>query len=333
MRIADLARERLAHLPTPFTFLPTFSSALEGPDIWIKRDDLTGLAGGGNKARKLEFITGDARRKGADTLLTAGGLQSNHARMTAAAAAALGMDAVLFLSGEDPGYRQGNLLLDELLGAEAVYLGEGEDYEVPMEEWAERLRGEGRSPYLIPVGGSVPLGCAGYALAVLELVQQAIAAGVTLDHVVVSSGSGGTAAGLLLALAHLSPCTVLHAVLVSRSAEEVRQRILELAEQAAVLLEWPCEHVGGNLEVHDDFIGPGYAIATPEGVRAGLTLARTEGILVDTTYTGKGLSGLVGLIDRGRIGPGETAVFLHTGGVPAIFNESHQGTFDSVWRK
>ncbi len=333
MNIASLPRERLAHLPTPFTFLPRFSSALEGPDIWIKRDDQTGLAGGGNKARKLEFITGDARRMGADTLLTAGGLQSNHARMTAAAAAALGMDAALFLSGEDPGYRQGNLLLDELLGADVFFLGEGEGHEASMEAQAEKLRAEGRIPYLIPVGGSVPLGCAGYVLAGLELVGQAVAAGVNPDHLVVSAGSGGTAGGLLLALAHLSPNTVLHAVSVSRAAEAVRERTVQLAEQTAEVLQWPCDGLGDHLEVHDDFVGEGYAIATPEGLRAGLTLARTEGILVDTTYTGKGLAGLVGLIGNGRIGPQETVVFLHTGGVPAIFNESHRGTFDGVWRE
>lgn len=333
MNIASLPREPLAHLPTPLTHLPRLSSSLRGPSIWIKRDDQTGLAGGGNKARKLEFIAADARGTGADVLLTAGGVQSNHARMTAATAARLGMDAVLFLAGDEPEYRQGNLLLDELLGAELVFLDEEEDPEASMEARVESLRREGKSPYAIPPGGSFPLGCAGYVLGGLELAGQAIRAGITVDHLVVSTGSGGTAAGLLLALAHISPNTCLHAVSVGRSADEVRERILELAEGTAALLQWPCAGLGESLEVHDDFVGDGYAIPTPEGVRAGLALARSEAILVDTTYTGKGLAGLVGLIERGRIGPGETAVFLHTGGVPAIFDESHRGTFDRVWRR
>lgn len=332
MRIATLPRVRMAQLPTPLAPLPRFSALLEGPDIWIKRDDQTGLATGGNKARKLEFIMGEAIGAGADVVLTAGGPQSNHARMTAAAAAHTGLRAVLCLGGEDPAVRQGNLLLDELLGAEIVFAGERNIREV-MEEEAASLSSEGMKPYIVPVGGSVPTGCVGYVLAGLEMYEQAIEFGLEVDHLIVSSGSGGTAAGLLLALARVSPSTTLHAVTVSRSADEVRDRILELARETAQLLEVSADGVEACLEVHDQFFGEGYAIPTPEGLEAGLNLARTEGILVDTTYTGKGLAGLVGLTECGRFSREDTVVFLHTGGVPAVFEEARRGTFDSVWRE
>lgn len=332
MRIATLPRESMAQLPTPLTPMPRFTSLLAGPDIWVKRDDQTGLATGGNKARKLEFIMGEAIQVGADVVVTAGGPQSNHARMTAAAAARSGLGAVLCLGGEDPGIRQGNLLLDELLGADIVFAGEQNIGEV-MEETAARLREQGMNPYIVPVGGSVPTGCVGYVLAGLEMHAQATEAGLEVDHLVVSSGSGGTAAGLLVALARVSPSTTLHAVTVSRSAHEVRDRILGLARDTARLLEVPGDGIEGCLEVHDEFYGEGYAIPTPEGVEAGLNLARTEGILVDTTYTAKGLAGLVGLVKRGRFDAGEAVVFLHTGGVPAVFEEARRGTFDGVWRE
>lgn len=332
MRIAALPRERMAQLPTPLAPLPRFSSLLGGPDIWVKRDDQTGLATGGNKARKLEFIMGEAIQNGADVVLTAGGPQSNHARMTAAAAARCGLRAVLCLGGEDPGTRQGNLLLDELLGAEIVFAGERNIGEV-MEEKAAHLREEGMSPYIVPVGGSVPIGCVGYVVAGLEMYEQATEAGLAVDHLIVSSGSGGTAAGLLLALARVSPSTMLHAVTVSRSAEQVRSRVIELARETAQLLDVSAEGVEDCLEVHDEFYGEGYAIPTPEGLEAGLNLARTEGIVVDTTYTGKGLAGLVGLVKQGRFGADETVVFLHTGGVPAVFEEARKGTFDGAWKE
>ncbi len=328
MKISGFPCKELADIPTPLSFLPRFSEAVGDANIWIKRDDQTGLAMGGNKARKLEYLVGDAQQKGADVLLTAGGEQSNHARMTAAAAAAAGMRAVLFLSGEQPDVRQGNLLLDEILNAEIRFIGE-QDSGCAMQQHAEQLRGDGHAPYIIPVGGSVPVGCLGYVRAGIELAEQAMRQGVEFAHIVLAAGSGGTAAGLLLALHALSPGTGVHAVSVSREAELLAERILELTHQTADLLGWSHGDYTGQLRVHDQFVGEGYAVPTKEGLKAGHLLAKTEGILVDTTYTGKGLAGLVGLAGTGEFGPGEDVVFLHTGGVPAIF--STPDSFSFLW--
>ncbi len=328
MNLARFPRRRLAQIPTPLSYLPRFSSVLAGPEIWVKRDDQTGLATGGNKARKLEFILGDALKRGADVVLTAGGPQSNHARMTAAACAAVGMESILFLTGEDPGYRQGNLFLDELMGAQLRFVGDDEPEEA-MDDCAEALRREGQSPYIVPLGGSVPLGSIGYVLAAFEMWEQFVDEGADIEHVVMASGSGGTAAGLLAAISRLCPHVALHAVSVSRGAESMRERICRLTDDTLKLLGWPSESYEKCLQVHDEFIGEGYAVPTAEGIRAGQTLAQTEGIVVDTTYAGKALAGLVGLVDRGVIPDDEAAVFLHTGGVAALFEEAHRGTFAS----
>ena len=328
MNIADFPRENVAHLPTPLSFMPNFSEAVGKIDVWIKRDDETGLATGGNKARKLEYLVGEAKSQNADVLLTTGGLQSNHARMTAAAAAASGLKSVLFLTGEDPGARQGNLLLDELLGAQIQFIGE-QDAECAMQKYAEQLKEDGYTPYIIPLGGSVPVGCVGYINAGYEFLQQVIQHKLKIDHVVMATGSGGTAAGLLVALATLAPRVTLHGISVSREAELMREQILNLADETLAYLGWPETNCSDQLRVYDDYVGEGYAVPTKEGIEAGHLLARTEGILVDTTYTGKALAGLVGLVEEDRFSPGDTVLFWHTGGVPALFSVAEE--YSSLW--
>lgn len=325
---SQFPRKPLANIPTRLSRAPRFSEKMEGPDIWIKRDDETGLATGGNKTRKLEFLLGEALQKGADTVLTCGGVQSNHCRITAAAAIVCGMRPILFLTGDEPEGRQGNLLLDELMSAEIRFIGD-RDADEAMAEHADRLRGEGRSPYVIPLGGSVPVGCLGYVDGGLELISQCVAMGIQLDHVILAGGSGGTAAGLLVALLDRAPGAKLHVVSVSRESEVLRERILELAGDTAELLNCRMEGLSKALRVYDEFIGEGYAIPTREGTDAAHLLAGSEGIIVDTTYTGKALAGLVSLCRGGVFARDEEVVFVHTGGVPAVFDETE--AFAYLW--
>ncbi len=320
MLISKLPREKLATLPTPLEPMPRFTESLGGADLWIKRDDLTGLGLGGNKARKLEFLVADALASGCDALITTGGVQSNHARMTAAAAARMGMECSLVLTGEEPGEPYpGNLLLDALFGATPIFCGAEGDAGEAMAAEADRMRDRGLSPYLVPLGGSVPIGSVGYVLAGFELIGQAVDRGLTFEHVFLASGSAGTAAGMALGLATMEAPVTLHTVSVSRSEDELRTMTLDLAAETARFLGWKADGVDRILRVHDGYVGDGYAIPTREGIEAIRLLAAREGIITDPTYTGKALAALVDKVRCGDIPAGDRAIFLHTGGFPANF--------------
>jgi L-cysteate sulfo-lyase len=314
-------RVSLAHLPTALEPAPRLGAALGLPRLWVKRDDATGLAMGGNKARKLEYLMAEARSSGADVVLTAGGVQSNHARMTAAAACKLGMGAVLFLSEPEPDREQGNLLLDRLFGAEVrfVPLDTAEEINAAMAAAADELRTRGRRPYIIPIGGSTPLGCLGYVRAVRELAEQARERELTIDAMVVAAGSCGTIAGILVGARQYLPGTRVYGVSVSPRAAVGRKRAARLASEAAALLgmEWHPEPA--ELRIDDDWLGDAYGVPTPEGLEAIDLAARLEGYLLDPVYTGKALAGARGLAARGDLKAEETVVFWHTGGAPALF--------------
>ncbi|MFO7941780.1 MAG: D-cysteine desulfhydrase family protein [Bacillota bacterium] len=318
MLISELPRRKLATLPTPLEFLPRFTDNLGGPEIWIKRDDLTALGLGGNKARKLEFLVGDALASGCDALITTGGVQSNHARMTAAAAATVGMKCTLVLTGEEPAFAAGNLFLDLLFGAETVFCGDSEAEET-MESVAGQMRQEGLNPYIIPLGGSVPVGTVGYILGGLELLNQVVETGLDFHRLFVASGSAGTTAGLAMALSTMQAPVRLHSISVSRNADELFEMTADLIHETAEFLGWNVGDTLDRLIVHDEYVGAGYAIPTREGVGAIRTLALEEAIVTDPTYTGKALAGMVDMIEDGEIAPDERVIFLHTGGFPANF--------------
>ncbi|WP_275291763.1 D-cysteine desulfhydrase [Amycolatopsis sp. La24] len=317
------ARFPLGHFPTPLEPLDRLTARLrerhrDVPDLWIKRDDCTGLATGGNKTRKLEFLVGDALAQGADTLITQGATQSNHARQTAAAAARAGLACKLLLEQRqvrDEEYENsGNVFLDELLGADIVdRVPAGTDMSAAMEDVAAKLRAEGRRPYVIPGGGSNPIGALGYVQCALELD----AAPVPVDWVVHATGSTGTQAGLVAGLRAVhSPARVLG---VSVRQPEARQidAVHGLAVRTAELLG--TEVSRDDVLVDDRWVGEGYGVPTPSMVDAVRLLAETEGILLDPVYSGKGFAGLLGGIAEGRFAADDRVVFVHTGGVAGLF--------------
>lgn len=314
--LIDFPAVPLAQLPTPLHRLDNLSREL-GKNLYIKRDDLTGTALGGNKVRKLEFLLADAQARGADVVLTAGGPQSNHAMLTAASAARLGMDAVLVLKKRGV-LAGGNLILDRLFGAEVV-LVDADDYAgvyAEMDRLMDRLRAQGRTPYAIPVGGSVPLGSLGYVNCALEIANQAQALGVTFDSIVSAVGSGGTYAGLTLGAKLYLPDT--RSVGIGVCDDPFEAIALDLMGGAAALLE--ADVPIGPEDVHIHYhIGPGYAQPSPEGAAAVRRLARREGILVDPVYTGKALAGLFQLLEQGYFDRDEHILFVHTGGAGALF--------------
>jgi D-cysteine desulfhydrase family pyridoxal phosphate-dependent enzyme len=316
-----IERVPLAHLPTPWEEAPRLGEAFGLSRLWIKRDDATGLALGGNKARKLEYLMAEALRQGADTVLTCGGEQSNHARMTAAAACRLGMRAILFLDDPEPRERQGNVLLDDLLGAEVRFLPVGTLHALyaAMDRCAAELAARGRRPYVIPVGGSTPLGCLGYVRAVRELAGQAAERGLDVRTMVVATGSTGTLAGMALgARLFLAGARVI-GISVSSPAERCREKAARIASEAAALLESDLGFAPDDFVVYDTFIGEGYGVPTREGGEALSLAARCEGLVMDPVYTGKALAGLRALAARGEIARDEAVVFWHTGGAPALF--------------
>lgn len=316
-----LHRISLAHLPTPLEELSRLREALGGsPRLLIKRDDQTGLATGGNKTRKLEFVVADAMAQGADTLITAGGPQSNHCRQTAAAAAKLGLRCVLVLGGE-PVPRdawQGNLLLDDLLAAEIRWSGSRTREEV-MAETAVTLKAKGVHPYVIPVGASMPLGAAGYVAAVEELAQQLDERESEIDRILFASGSAGTQAGIVVGVKALGLQTTVEGVHDSADAAEGLEKIKSLAVDTAKYLNLDLEFTDQDFILHGSYGQPGYAVITQAEREAIWLLARTEGIVTDPVYTGRALAGLFDMIRRGIYAPSETILFWHTGGVAGLF--------------
>jgi L-cysteate sulfo-lyase len=324
MNLARFARVRFAHLPTPLEPMANLTRLLGGPRLWIKRDDCTGLSTGGNKTRKLEYLMADALAQGADTVITQGATQSNHARQTAAAAAKLDMACHILLEDRtgstDQAYvHNGNVLLDQLHGATVAKRPGNADMQAEMESLADELRRDGRKPYVIPGGGSNPTGALGYVNAALELVHQAVAMGLNIGHLVHATGSAGTQAGLVTGLVALNSAIPLLGIGVRAPRPKQEENVFALAERTAEHLGLPGlvrrEHVVANC----DYVGAGYGIPTEGMVEAVSLLARHEGILLDPVYSGKGMAGLIDLIRRGEFEKDTDVVFLHTGGSAALF--------------
>ncbi len=318
MLTEKLPRVSIAHLPTPLEEMPRLSEALGGPRLLVKRDDQTGLATGGNKARKLEFLVADALERGADTLITTGAVQSNHTRQTAAAATKFGLQCCLVLGGESPSRWTGNLMLDKLLGAEIYWAGERDRAQV-MEEVAGEVTRRGRSPYIIPLGGSTSVGAMGYAAAMEELMDQLAKRDLQVDRVVLPTGSAGTHAGMMVGAKALGFAGQIESVSVSQTKEVVKAGLEELVTETTELLGLDLSFASEDFIVHDDYLGEGYAKIGPPEREAIRLAARTEGLLVDPVYTGRALAGLIDLVRRGVLGRDETILFWHTGGTTALF--------------
>ncbi len=316
----QLPRFPLAALPTPIEFLPRLSEALGGPRIFIKRDDLTGLAGGGNKARKLEFLVADARARNCDSLITLGGAQSNHCRQTAAAAAKAGLRCLLVLRGDPPAECTGNVLLNHLLGAEICWSGIRGREEV-MEEVVAAEQAAGRNPYPVPLGGSVPLGALGYVLAMQELMSQT---SETIDRILFASSSGGTHAGLVVGARLAGFRGEVLGISIDEELTALQDLVADIASGTMRLLGNPHVFNPRLICANADYLGEGYAIMGPLEREAIELFARREGILLDPVYTARAAAGMIGLIRRGVLSRGETILFWHTGGTPALWAYARQ---------
>jgi L-cysteate sulfo-lyase len=322
-RIDQLPRTKIANLPTPLQKMPRLTSALKGPQLWIKRDDSTGLAFGGNKERKAEFSLGDALSKKADVVITVGPLQSNHSRATAAAAARLGLKIVLVITDKKPSNYDGNLLLNNLLGAEIRFL-EGKPSKLIktrfMQEIAAELKRKGHVPYVIPTGASYPPGAVAYVNAMLELLTQARKKGFKVDALVHAAGSGGTQAGLVLANKALGCKVRILGVCVEPNIKEhLVKETVEIASGTAALLNLDVVVKPEDVALSEDYAGKAYEEPTPEALSAIKLVARTEGIVLDPIYTGRAMAGLIDLIKQGHFAKDDNIVFMHTGGTPALF--------------
>lgn len=323
MRIS-IPRLKFACLPTPVEPLPRLSAILGGPRILAKRDDLTGLAFGGNKTRKLEFLLADAQANGARTLITAGAIQSNHCRQTAAAAARYGFECILVLSGNRPAAASGNLLLDQLLGAKIVWTTR-QERDHTLRSTYERAWQQGLSPYLIPYGGSNTLGAAAYAFAVEELRYQIAAApGVhDPDWIIFPSSSGGTQAGLVLGARLFGLQSRILGISVDEPADILKDRVAALAEETAARFEEGEMFTADDVLVDAGYLGQGYGILTDLEKEAIRIFAHAEGLLLDPVYTGRAAGGMIDLIRKGFFKPDETVLFWHTGGTPALFAQQY----------
>ena len=323
MNLEQLPRVALADLPTPIEELPRLSRELGGPRLLVKRDDQTGLATGGNKTRKLEFLIADALAQGADMVITAGAAQSNHCRQTAAAAARVGLACVLVLGGEPPAAPSGNLLLDHLLGAQIHWAGPHRRGEC-LEEIADQARAAGRRPYLIPYGGSNAVGAAGYVLAMQELSQQL--QGRQVDSIVFASSSGGTQTGLAVGARAVGFGGQIVGIRIDKgepSDDPYPHQLAHLANATAALVGLGAEFTPADFIVNQDYLGGGYGVVGELEREAIYLAGRLEGLVLDPVYTGRAMGGLMDMIRRGVIGPDETVLFWHTGGMPALFAYIH----------
>ncbi len=315
-----IERVRLAQLPTPIEALPHLSKMLGGPQLFIKRDDLTGLGFGGNKTRKLEYLAADALAKGCRTLISTGAVQSNHCRQVAAAAARLGMDCILVLAGEKPEQPQGNLYLDLLSGAKVTFVPK-EQRDQALAEITKKAEAENRKPYLIPYGGSNAIGALGYRQAMRELDGQ----GLNPDWIVFATSSGGTQAGMLLGSRETGSQAKILGISVDKPAREFSETIAEIANAGAELLQLEIRFRPEEILVNDSYCSAGYGVITSAEKEAILLFARHEAILLDPVYTGRAAAGLLDLIRQGFFKPDEKVLFWHTGGTPALFAEPYRG--------
>ena len=321
MRIEALARFPLAQLPTPIEELKSLSRELGGPELLIKRDDQTGLAFGDNKTRKLEFLVGKALEQGADTLVTAGAAQSNHCRQTAAAAARAGLRCELLLNGTKPELPNGNLLLDELLGARIHWI-QVSQRGAKLRELPDRLRKEGRKPYVIPVGGSNGVGATGYVLAMIELVEQLDGINRRANHVVFASSSGGTQAGIVVGAKVTGFDGKLYGVSVDkddRGGAPYDHELANIANETAKHIGFDAQFTARDFNVLYDYLGGGYGVVSELEREAIRLLGSREGIVLDPVYTGRSMGALIDLIRKKAFRSDETVLFWHTGGAPALF--------------
>jgi len=315
----NISRLNFAHLPTPIEMLPRLSELLGGPRLLIKRDDQTGLAFGGNKTRKLEFLVAEARDQGAKTLISGGALQSNHCRQTAAAAARFGFKCILVLTGEKPQQPSANLLLDELFGAQIVYVADRKDRDRVLQEKFDDAAKEGMRPYLVPYGGSNSTGALGYAFAMKELMEQKLHA----DCIVFATSSGGTQAGLLLGQRLFGYQGRLLGISVDESEEWLRKQISDLASSTSEKLGERIEFGTEEVLANADYCSAGYGVLTEKEREAMRLFATCEGILLDPVYTGRAATGMIDLIRTGFFKKDETVLFLHTGGQAALFADQY----------
>ena len=333
MHLSRFPRLHFAHLPTPLESLPRLSEELGGPHIWIKRDDCTGLSSGGNKTRKLEFLMADAVAKGADTVITQGATQSNHARQTCAIAAKLDLKCHLLLEDRtgfhDEAYAtSGNVLLDRLHGATISSRPAGSDMDAEMELLASQLRDQGDSPYIIPGGGSNEIGALGYVNAALELINQANERSLRIDHVLHATGSCGTQAGLVVGMEAMHSGIPVYGVCVSRDGKTQEDKVYELVRRTSGFMDLGEDFVSRErIVANGDYVGEGYGVPTEGMVEAVRMMARFEGILLDPVYAGKGFAGLIDLVRNGHFKAGENLVFVHTGGSASLF--AYPRVFDS----
>ncbi|MGE5162184.1 MAG: D-cysteine desulfhydrase [Betaproteobacteria bacterium] len=328
MKLARFPRVRLTHAPTPLEPMDRLSRLLDGPNLWIKRDDCTGLATGGNKTRKLEYLIGEALQNKADVVVTQGATQSNHARQTAAAAAKFGMACEIILE-DRTGYahedyrKSGNVILDRLLGANIRHVPAGTDMDAAMAALAAELSAAGRRPYVIPGGGSNPVGALGYVTCALELAEQANGIGLDIDLLVHATGSTGTQAGLLAGLEGSRAGIPVLGIGVRAPRPVQEEKVYSLAARTAELLGVPGAVARERVVANCDYVGAGYGLPTPGMMEALELVARTEGILLDPVYSGKAMAGLIDLIRKGQFAKGQNIVFLHTGGAVGLFGYVH----------
>ncbi len=314
-----LPRLKIAHLPTPVENLSRLSTVLGGPRLLVKRDDQTGLAFGGNKTRKLEFLLAEAKANGAKTLLTAGAVQSNHCRQTAAAAARFGFDCILVLAGEPPKKASANYLLDQLLGAEIVW-GKWETRHQNLQDVFDQTWKKGKRPYLVPYGGSSPVGAASYAYAIQEVLAQEI----NPDWVVLASSSGGTQAGMVAGQRIFGFDGKILGISIDETEDDLKSLVASLATEVADRLGRAINFEVGDVLVNDEYAKPGYGVLTEREREAVRLFAKHEGLLLDPVYTGRAAAGMIDLIRNGFFKPEETVLFWHTGGTTTLFAEKYQ---------
>ncbi len=325
MHLSRFPRLHFAHLPTALEPMTRLSEALGGPNLWIKRDDCTGLSSGGNKTRKLEFLMADAQQKKADVIITQGATQSNHARQTTAIAAKMGLECHILLEDrtsytDDAYVLNGNVLLNQLHGATIAKRTANTDMNAEMEVLAQKLRDDGKNPYIIPGGGSNEIGSLGYVNAAIELMTQANDCSLKIDHLVHATGSSGTQAGLVLGMEGMNSGIPVYGVGVRAPKQKQEEMVFNLAQRTADFMGLNPDIVKRESVVaNSDYVGDGYGLPTDAMVEAVKLMAQYEGILLDPVYSGKGFSGLVDLIRKGHFKKGENVVFLHTGGSISLF--------------
>jgi D-cysteine desulfhydrase family pyridoxal phosphate-dependent enzyme len=320
-----IPRIRFAHLPTPIETMPRLEEALHGPHLLVKRDDQTGLAFGGNKTRKLEFLVAEAQAAGADTLITAGALQSNHCRQTAAAAARFGFDCTLVLVGEPPVQESANLFLDGLFGAQIVWTDKAHRDKV-LQASFDSILVQGNQPYLVPYGGSNSTGALGYVYAMEEFISQ----GIKADWIVFASSSGGTQSGLILGARLFGFSGKILGISVDELQRDLQIRVAELASETSARLGSRIKFSAEEVLVNADYAAPGYGVLTGAERAAIQLFAKTEGLLLDPVYTGRAAAGLIDLTQKGFFKKEESVLFWHTGGQPALFAEKYRDDLRSA---